>query len=426
MAHLIPSFAHTHWIPATIFCFTYLLIAIESGRGSHLDRTAAAFCGAVAMVLAGALTLDSAYQAIDWNTLIFLLGMMILVAHFQYSGLFDWIAIHVSLVARTRLQLLLLLILTSGILAAFFVNDTICLIFTPVVLTVTRRLKVPPVPYLMALATSANIGSVMSVTGNPQNALVGISAHLSFLSFLFHLAPVALIGLAVDAALLVLFFRGDVLHHPLEGNSAKELDATLDRALLVKCVLASLLALGLWIAGYSFPLVAISVGAFLLVIGRVKSANIYQRIDWELLLFFAALFVVIHGFEATGAVDYLIGHFHHALEGSMFSQLLAVSGVMLVLSNLVSNVPAVILFRPLVPSFPNARFIWLAVASTSTLAGNATPLSSVANLIVLQQAGESVQISFWRFARVGIVVTLLTTLVAISVLAAESILLRGF
>jgi Na+/H+ antiporter NhaD/arsenite permease-like protein len=425
MAHFVPSLAHAHWIPATIFCITYLFIAIESGRGSHLDRTAAAFCGAVAMVLAGVLTLSGAYEAIDWNTLIFLLGMMILVAHFQYSGLFDWIAIHVSSVARTRLQLLWILVFTSGILAAFFVNDTICLIFTPIVLAVTSRLRVPPVPYLMALATSANIGSVMSVTGNPQNALVGISAHLSFLAFLFHLAPVALIGLAINAAVLALFFRRDVLHQPLE-RYMPSLAAALDRPLLAKCLLAALLVVALWVAGYSFPLVAISVGAFILVIGRVKSANIYQRIDWELLLFFAALFIVTRGFEASGAVDYLIGHFHHALEGSIISQLFAVSGVMLVLSNLVSNVPAVLLFRPLVSSFPNSRLIWLAVASTSTLAGNATPLSSVANLIVLQRAGESAQISFWRFARVGIIVTLLTTLLAIGVLAGESILMRAF
>ncbi|HUA00211.1 MAG TPA: SLC13 family permease [Candidatus Aquilonibacter sp.] len=425
MAHLIPSFAHTHWIPATIFCVTYLFIAIESGRGSHLDRTAAAFCGAVAMVLAGALTLDDAYQAIDWNTIIFLLGMMILVAHFQYSGLFDWIAIRVSSVARTRLQLLLILVLTSGILAAFFVNDTICLIFTPIVLEVTSRLKVPPVPYLIGLATSANIGSVMSVTGNPQNALVGISAHFSFLEFFFHLAPVALLGLALNAAILALMFRRDLWHQPLEGLPPS-LSTHLDRLLLAKCLLTSVIVLGLWIAGYSFPLVAISVGAFLLVIGRVRSANIYQRIDWELLLFFAALFVVIRGFEASGAVDYLIGHFRHALAGSTFSQLFAASGVMLILSNLVSNVPAVLLFRPLVASFPNSRLIWLAIASASTLAGNATPLSSVANLIVLQQASKSVRISFWKFARVGILVTLLTTLLAIALLAGESALFRKF
>jgi len=412
------ALSQSHWIPTAIFLATYLLIAVESGRGSHLDRTAAAFCGAVAMVLLGTVSLPEAYQAIDWNTLIFLLGMMILVAHFQVSGFFDWIAVHVVRVAATRFQLLVLLVVACGILSAFFVNDTICLIFTPIVLVVTDRLKVPPVPYLIAVATSANVGSVMSITGNPQNALIGVAAHFSFLGFLAHLAPVALIGLALNIAILAAFFRSQILHHPLTSH-APDLPVTVQRPLLLKCVAAALLVVVLWIPGYSFPLVAISVGAFILVIGRVKTQQIYQRVDWELLLFFASLFVVIHGFQASGAIDELIARFHNGLEGHTLSQLFAVSGVMLVLSNLVSNVPAVLLFRPLVDSLPNSHLVWLAVASASTLAGNATPLSSVANLIVLQQARKKVRISFWEFTRVGLVVTLVTTLLGIVVLALE-------
>jgi Na+/H+ antiporter NhaD/arsenite permease-like protein len=418
MAHFSLSLAHNHWVPAAVFLATYLLIAIESGRGSHLDRTAAAFCGAVVMVLAGVVTLDEAYRTIDWNTLLFLLGMMILVAHFQISGLFDWIAGHVALIARTRFELLVILAFTSGILSAFFVNDTMCLILTPIVLTVTDRLQIPPLPYLIALAVSSNAGSVMSVTGNPQNALVGISAHFSFLGFLGHLAPVAALGLCINIAVLAIFFRSEILRKPL-GTRPRTVEVALDKVLLSKCCLAAVLVVALWVLGYSFPLVAVSVGAFILVIGRVKAENVYQRIDWELLLFFASLFVVVSGFQRSGAVDYLIADFHHALEGRFASQLFAVSGMMLILSNLVSNVPAVLLFRPLVPSFPNSHFIWLIVASTSTLAGNATPLSSVANLIVLQQSSKRVQISFWQFARVGMIITVLTTLAAIGVLALE-------
>jgi Na+/H+ antiporter NhaD/arsenite permease-like protein len=414
----------SHWVPVGIFLVTYVLIAVESGRGSHLDRTAAAFCGAVAMVLAGVVPLTEAYQAIDWNTLIFLLGMMILVAHFHFSGFFDWIAVHVALIARTRFQLLVLLVLASGILAAFFVNDTICLIFTPIVLVVTERLKIPPIPYVIAVATSANVGSVMSVTGNPQNAVIGVSAHFSFLGFLAHLAPVALIGLGLNIAVLALFFRREILHHALPPHSAS-MPVVVNQRLLVKCTLAASLVILLWILGYSFPLVAISVGAFILIIGRVKAQNIYQRLDWELLLFFASLFVVIRGFEASGVVTHLIEYFRAGLQGSMESQLFAVSGVMLLLSNLVSNVPAVLLFRSVVSSFPNTHYIWLAVASTSTLAGNATPFSSVANLIVLQQAGKKVRISFWEFARVGLIVTLVTTLAAIAILALEHRLFPG-
>jgi Na+/H+ antiporter NhaD/arsenite permease-like protein len=290
-----------------------------------LDRTAAAFCGAVAMVLARVLSLDEAYKIIDWNTLIFLLGMMILVAHFQISGFFDWVAIHIALVARTRFQLLVLLVFTCGILAAFFVNDTICLVLTPIVLVVTERLKIPALPYLLAVASSSNVGSVMSVTGNPQNALVGISAHFSFLGFLAHLASVALIGLVINVAVLAAFFRQDILHQPF-AHEPSPVPVALDRRLMTKCFLASLLVIAFWIAGYSFPLVAISIGAFILVIGRVKAQNVYQRLDWELLLFFGALFVVIYGFQTSGAVDFLIARFHHAFEGSFEKQLVGVSG----------------------------------------------------------------------------------------------------
>jgi Na+/H+ antiporter NhaD/arsenite permease-like protein len=424
MPHLTVALAHSYWVPIVIFVIAYLLIAVESGRGSHLDRTAAAFCGAVAMVVLGVITLDQAYQSIDWDTLIFLLGIMILVAHFQLSGFFDWIAVHIARIARTRFQLLVLLVFTSGLLAAFFVNDTICLIFTPIVLAVTDRLDAPPFPYLIALATSANIGSAMSVTGNPQNAVIGISAHFSFLGFLAHLAPVSLVGLALNVVLLTLFYHRDVLHHPLTDR-APSIEIRLNQRLLVKCTIAASLVIVFWVFGYSFPLVAISVGAFILIIGRVNAEKIYQRVDWELLLFFAALFVLIRGFEASGAVNYLLARFHRGLEGHVVSQLFAVSGVMLILSNLVSNVPAVLLFSPLVRSFPNSRIIWLALASTSTLAGNATPISSVANLIVLQQAGKRVRISFWEFVRVGLVVTLLTTFVAVVILIGEHRLFPG-
>jgi Na+/H+ antiporter NhaD/arsenite permease-like protein len=435
---LTPQSAHAlasgSWLPLAIFAITYILIAIESGRGSHLDRTAAAFCGAVAMVLFGVLSLDAAYRAISWDTIIFLLGIMILVAHFQVSHFFDWIAIHVASVARTRFQLLVLLVFTTGILAAFFVNDTICLMFTPVILALTDRLKLPRLPYLVALATSANIGSVMSVTGNPQNALVGVTAHFTFLEFLARLAPVSAVGLVLNVVLLAYFFRRDLRNAPaLEVSISSAASAAtapqnhealapvyVNRALLLKCALAAVLVLVLWIMNFSFPLAAAAVGAFILIIGRVKSETILRRVDWELLLFFASLFVVMQGFENSGATGYIIGLLASGLHHGVTSQLFAVSGAMLALSNLVSNVPAVLLVRPFVNSLPHAHFIWLAVASTSTLAGNATPISSVANLIVIQLAARRMKITFWEFTRIGIIITIVTSLAAIAILALEA------
>lgn len=412
--------AHLHWLPIIIFLVTYILIAVESGRGSRLDRTAAAFCGAVAMVFAGVVSLPDAYTAISWDTIVFLLGIMILVAHFQIAHFFDWVAARVAAIAKTPFQLLVLLIFTTGIFAAFFVNDTVCLMFTPIVLAVTERLRLPSTPYLAALATSSNIGSVMSVTGNPQNALVGVTAHFTFLEFLVHLAPVALLGLLLDVAVLAFLFRRQLWHTPAPEHQTPPIPITVDRSLLAKCVIASVLVLVLWILNFSFALAAAAVAALILIIGRVKSENVYRRVSWELLLFFAALFVVMQGFENSGAVTYLIHFFEPGLRRSTASQLFSISGTMLVLSNLVSNVPAVLLVRPVLASFGNSHFLWLAVASTSTLAGNATPISSVANLIVLQQAAWKTKISFWEFTRVGLVVTIATSLLAIAVLALEA------
>jgi Na+/H+ antiporter NhaD/arsenite permease-like protein len=418
----VPHLPPIHWLPVGIFLVTYILIAVESNLGSYLDRTAAAFCGAVAMVLARVVTLDEAYRAIDWNTLIFLLGIMILVAHFRVSGFFDWIGVRVAAVARTPFQLLVVLVLTAGILSAFFVNDTICLILTPIVLAVTERLELAPAPYIIALATSSNVGSSMSVTGNPQNALIGVSGKFSFLGFLGHLAPVALLGLGLNILVLVLFFRHELARSPLRQVRA-EITISVNRPLLIKCALAASLVVILWIFNYSFPLVAISVAAFILVVGRVKSETVHAGIDWTLLLFFASLFVVIRALETSGATDYLIQRFEPGFHGGPVTQLCALSGAMLVLSNLVSNVPAVLLFRPLVGTFTHSHYVWLTLAASSTLAGNCTPFSSIANLIVLQQARKKTNITFWEFSRVGLVVTLVTTAAAIAVLTLEYLLL---
>src|SRR5579885_2123608 len=404
--------ARNEWLAAAIFLTTYLLIAVESNLGLHLDRTAAAFCGAVAMVLVRVLDSRQALAAVDWGTLAFLLGMMILVAHFQISGFFGWAAAWLGQLARTRFQLLALLIFGSGILAAFFVNDTICLVFTPVVLALCDELALPPAPYLIALALAANIGSTASVTGNPQNALVGVSAGFSFLDFLGHLGPVALAGLAVELGVLALLY-GDQVRGALPRRPAS-VQAPVDRVLLLKCSLAAGVVVVLWMFGYPFPLVAL-----IFVIGRVPAERIHQRVDWELLLFFASLFVVVRGLEESGLLAAGVGRMAEWLNGGPLTQLVATSAVLLVLSNLVSNVPAVLLLRPLVPHLPHAHFLWLVVACTSTLAGNLTPFGSVASLIVLQQARRKSPIGFAEFLRAGVPVTLLTTLVAVALLAAE-------
>lgn len=407
----------SEWLAAAIFSATYLLIAVESNLGLHLDRTAAAFCGAVTMVLVRVLDSQQALAAVDWGTLAFLLGMMILVAHFQVSGFFAWAAGWLARLARTRFQLLALLVFGAGVLSAFFVNDTICLVFTPIVLALCDELALPPTPYLIALALASNIGSTASVTGNPQNALVGVSAGFSFLDFLGHLGPVALAGLGVELGVLALLY-GDQVRGVLPRRPAS-LQTPVDRVLLLKCSVSAVVVVVLWMFGYPFPLVALAVAALIFVLGRVPAERIHQRVDWELLLFFASLFVVVRGLEQSGLLTEMVGQTAAWLKHGPLAQLVATSAVLLVLSNLVSNVPAVLLLRPLVPHLPHAHFLWLVVACSSTLAGNLTPFGSVASLIVLQQARRKQAIGFADFTRAGVPVTLLTTLVAVALLAVE-------
>lgn len=203
-----------------IFGFTYLTISVQRLPYFHLDRTSGALIGAVAMVAFGVLTINQAYQSLNLDTIVLLLGMMIVVAYLQISGFFELVAAFILKRARTGNGLLLTIIISSGILSAFCVNDTICVMMTPFVLLLTSRSQVNAKPYLIALVTSANIGSVATLVGNPQNMLIGTFSHWQYLNFFFAMLPIAAAGLAVDFFLLKMFFK-DKLDHRLMPDEMK-------------------------------------------------------------------------------------------------------------------------------------------------------------------------------------------------------------
>src|SRR6266567_14412 len=312
-----------------IFAATYVLIAVQRLPFVHLNRPAASLLGAVAMVVSGVLSLPQAYGAVDFDVLVFLLGLMLVVGYLEGGCFFEWAAEWLLRRARTPDRLLLGVVVGGGLLSAFFVNDTICLMVTPVLLAALGPLRVRPTPYL--------------------------------------------IGLAVVA----------------------------------------------WLAGGSLPLVAITVGALMVAIAQRDPAYAIDRIEWGLLLFFASLFVVMRGLEQTGAVAWIDAHAVALAQGSSaWGGAAAVSGVMLVLSNLISNVPAVLLWRNTVPTLSNPDLTWRIVAMSSTFAGNLLLIGSMANLIVAERAeARGVRIGFVEYARVGVPVTLLTLAWGIVVLA---------
>ena len=402
-----------------IFALTYLLIAVQRLPFVHLNRPAASLLGAVAMVVCGVLSLPDAYAAIDLDVLVFLLGLMLIVGYLEVGKFFEWAAERVLRRAGSPQRLLLGVVVGGGLLSALFVNDTVCLVVTPVLLAALGPLRVRPTPYLLGLAMGANVGSVLSITGNPQNMLVGIWSGASFGGFLVRMLPVGVGGLAITYGCLRWAYR-DELREPF-GERLETVPVALDRSLVLKGLAVFGLAVVGWLAGGSLPLVAITAGAAMVAVAHRDPAYAINRVEWSLLLFFGSLFVVMRGFERAVADPWIHAHGLGVALGSAWSLAATLSAVMVLLSNLVSNVPAVMLLRSVIPTLPRADLVWRLVAMSSTFAGNLLLIGSMANLIVAEKAeARGVRIGFGEYARVGVPVTLLTLAwgIAIIVLSA--------
>jgi Na+/H+ antiporter NhaD/arsenite permease-like protein len=393
-------------IALVAFAGTYLGLALGRLPLFRVDRTGVAIIGGAVVVVSGLLPWDRAVAAVDAHTLVLLFGMMIVAAYLRLSGFFRLVTYAAVRRARTPVGLLALIIVAAGVLSALFVNDVICLVMAPIVLDLARRLRLPPVPYLIALATAANVGSVATLTGNPQNMLVGSFSGISYRAFLLREAPVAVIGLVLVFAVIWLAYRRRL--PPALPAEALDERGAVHHALMIKTVAAVSVMLVAFLGGVPIALVAIGGAAYCLLTRRVNPDKVYREIDWGLLVLFTGLFVVIGGVEASGLAGEILG----GASAVGLYRPAVLTMVTAVLSNLVSNVPAVLLFKTVIPTFGEPARAWLLLAMASTLAGNLTILGSVANLIVVEQArGAGIQIGFLEYSRVGVPVTLLTLLV---------------
>lgn len=387
-------------LTALLVSLIYAAIAIGSIPGLRMNRATIALAGAALLVLTGALTEEQAIHALDMGTILLLGAMMVINVNLRLAGFFRFVAGRTLRLAHTPRVLLALVIASSGVLSAVFLNDTICLMLTPLVVDLTRRLQRDPIPYLIGLGTATNIGSVATITGNPQNLIIGQSSGIPYLTFMLYLAPVALLGLAlcwlVIVALYPQEFRGRLPQVVLPPP--RTYTPLLGRTVVV--VAALLVA---FLAGA--PVVtAACIAAGLLLVSRLRPAKLLD-LDWGLLAFFAGLFVITGAIEVTGLSASLFAHVQPLLE----SGIAVFSVVVGILSNLVSNVPAVLLLRPEIPNFAHPQTAWLALAMSSTLAGNFTLLGSAATLIVAELAeAQGVKLRFMPFLRAGVPITILT------------------
>jgi len=384
-----------------IFVASYAVFALGKFPGLKIDRPGAAIVGAVAMVGFRILAPGDSLKFIDFSTLVLLFSMMLIVGNLHLVGFFEWNAEMVLRRLRPS-HLLPAVIFTSGFLSAFFVNDIVCLVMVPFVVSITRRMRLSPLPYLLAVATASNIGSVATITGNPQNMLIGSFSGISYREFAFHLGPVAAIGLVLNWCILHWMYMRKAAP---PGNVEEHIPLPpLDVSRLTKPVIvASAVVVGFFIGVP--PATMAALGAAVLLITRtLEPQKLYREVDWGLLVFFVGLFLIVGGAENAG----IVGKMLQLAEHWNLQKLGVFAVVVGLVSNVVSNVPAVMLLKSVIPGFKDARTAWLVLAMASTLAGNLTITGSVANIIVVESAKPDVEIGFWDYFRAGFPITVAT------------------
>lgn len=413
----------------SIFLVVYLGMILGGLPGMAMDRTGIALLGAIALIGLGAESVDEAARAIDLPTLILLFAFMVVSAQMRLAGFYDTLTRRLASLPLTPARLMGALVAVAGLLSAVFSNDVVCLAMAPVLIDTCRERRLAPVPYLLALACAANLGSALTLIGNPQNMLIGQSLHLSFTGYLAEAALPVTGGLAMTWAVTWWRTRAEVsageaaeaAKDPAEAAReaearAREAEADalpLDRWQAAKggAVAVGIVACFLF-APWPREVVALAGAGLLMASRQMRSRDLLQQVDWNLLLLFVGLFIVNHGLQKTGVPAEAVQAMANA--GVALHHFAPLFATTFVLSNIVSNVPAVMLLLPVAGGPPAGPTL----ALVSTLAGNLFIVGSVANIIVVDAAQRHRLAIDWRtHARVGVPVTIATLAVAAAWLA---------
>ncbi|PPS45876.1 anion transporter [Chroococcidiopsis sp. TS-821] len=386
-----------HYASIGAIALTYLGLGLGYFPGLRMNRATIALVGSAILIALGVLTLSEAWQAIDPRTIVFLLSMMIVNANLAYAGFFEVALAFLLHLTRSPFGLLVVLTFGSGFLSAFLLNDTLALVFTPLTLSLAQTLKLNPIPYLLALAAATNIGSVATISGNPQNILIGSFSGIGYVEFARVLAPVAVVGLCLQIALLWWYYP-EVRSLQAVPGEATPVSYRIYRPLFIKSVVITLALLTSFVLGVPLAEAALFAAALLLITRRLKPERVLNEIDWNLLVMFSGLFILTRGTQKLN----LLAPFTAWVDDPA-----GLIGVTAILSNLISNVPAVLLIEPFIAREDTRS--WLMLAAGATLAGNLSLFGAVANLITAEAAARlGYQLTFWEHLRFGLPLTGLT------------------
>ena len=410
-------------IAIAVFVVAYALIASD-----RVNKTLVALIGAGVVIVLGVVESSDAFYShetgIDWDVIFLLLGMMIIVGVLRQTGVFEYIAIwSVKRANGSPLRIMILLVLITAFASAFLDNVTTVLLIAPVTLLVCDRLEINPVPFLIAEVFASNIGGTATLVGDPPNIIIASRADLTFNDFLLHLTPIVLIVIAVFIALLPRLFRGSFAvnpEHVADIMSLEEREAIRDPALLVKCGIVLALVFAAFIAHpvlHIEPSVVALVGAgILILISRMEHSDYLASVEWETLLFFAGLFVMVGALVKTGVVGEIAQSAIDVTGGDPLATTMLILGVSAPVSGVIDNIPYVATMAPIVselaatmPEGTDPNVLWWALALGADFGGNLTAVGASANVVMLgiaRRAGNP--ISFWEFTRKGFVVTVMS------------------
>lgn len=403
--------------PVVVFALTYAGIALGRIPGLNLDRIGIALLGAIAMVASGSISLEKAVESIDVATIVLLYSLMVISAQLRLGGFYTWVAEKTSATLKRPKLFLAAMMCVSAIMSALLANDIICLAFTPVISYTLLSYGMNPIPFLLGLALSSNAGSAATIIGNPQNMLIGQTGDLDFSSFTYWCLPPSIAALFIIYLTICILYKKDLktqnnddpeclpdqkkpshLHEWPEFNLWQS----------SKGIMAVIVIICLFMTEIPRELSGLSVAGILLCSRKMESKEILSLIDWNLITLFCALFVVIQGMEDAGLPALMAKKL--AQSGIGITDPLNLTFVSTILSNIVSNVPAVMLIiKFLNKAVPSE---WYVLAVSSTFAGNLILIGSIANLIVVEQASKfGISITFKEHAKAGIPVTILSVAV---------------
>jgi anion transporter len=408
-------------IAIALFIISYAVIITEK-----MHKTIIALIGASFLIIFGVLNQDEAIKYIDFNTVGLLVGMMILVSIIKRTGLFEYIGIKLAKVSKgSPTRLLALFMVVTAVLSAFLDNVTTIIVLIPITISICKLFELKPIPFVIAEIFASNVGGTATLIGDPPNILIGSATHLSFMDFIVHLAPIAIISLIVSIVLFTLIFRKDLR----QGSSQIDLskldlkDTIKDKKLLFKSIsVTSLVIVGFLLHGalhIPTATIAITGAAILLIISKIDIEEALDDVEWTTIFFFVGLFILVGGLEETGVLEYLAYKIFTFTGGNLLLTGLSILWVSAIFSAFIDNIPFVATMIPMIKTFgelsgaSNIDFLWWCLALGACFGGNGTIIGASANVMgidLLKKHGHD--ISFKHFFKVAFPLTIVTIVLA--------------